>query len=158
MEEPMDGARVSYVGEGDDELAIGDVGKVLDAGPTGSHVMWSTGARAGDVTLTLNGDLVVNRRTAASYSDSLDSGQIVTTAVRQVYDRQGARGLIASLDMEGHLAPMVDMATAAIQSLAVNIRRDPSMQEVLAQLEDDEGSEIVHLAAVALMREAFGSL
>lgn len=153
----MDGARVSYVGDGGDELAIGDTGKVLSAGPTGSHVMWSTGARAGDVTLTLNNDLVVSRR-ATSHDDSLDSGGLVATAVRQVYDRQGARGLLSSLDSEGHLSAMADMATTAIQSLATSIRRDPSMREVLASLDEEEGAEFVHLAAQALLREAFGSL
>ncbi len=152
----MDGSRVSYVGDGDDELAIGDEGKVLLSGVTGSHVIWTTGARTGDVTLTLNGDLVVTK--AATRNDSLDSGGLVSVAVRQVYDRQGARGVLSALDTEGHLAPMVDLAESAIASLTATIRRDPSMREVLATLDEEGGSELVHLAAQALLREAFGSL
>lgn len=156
MEEPMDGSRVSYVGDGEHDLAIGDEGKVLSSGATGSHVMWTTGKRAGDVTLTLNWDLVVTK--AATRNDSLDSGGLVTTAVRQVYERQGARGVLSALDSEGHLAPMVDLAETAIASLTATIRRDPSMREVLASLDEEEGSELVHLTAQALLREAFGGL
>jgi len=154
----MDGQKVAYVGDGDNDLSVGDEGKVLSAGDTGSHVMWSTGSRAGDTTLTHNMDLVVTRRTAASYDNSLDSGYLVATAVRLTFDRQGARGLIASLDNEGHLSTMGGLADDAIERLSAGIRIDPSMIEVLAELDDDEGSEVVHLAAKALLREAFGSL
>ncbi len=157
MDALMDGQKVAYVGDGDDDLAVGDEGKVLSAGATGSHVRWVTGARAGDITLTHNFDLVVNRQAVGSYDNSLDTGSLVATAVRQTYDRQGPRAVVAALRDEGHLATMAGLADEAIQHLASTIRRDPSMREVLAHLDDEEGSDLVDLTAKALLKDAFGS-
>lgn len=157
MDTPQDGQRVAYVGDEVDGLEVGVEGKVLSAGATGSHVLISTGRRQGDVALFHNMDLVVTTKAAATYDNSLDSGGLVTTAVRCVFDRQGARGVLSSLDNEGHLASMGSLAEDAVQSLSVRVRNDPSMREVLALLEDDEGTELVSLAVTSLLMEACGS-
>lgn len=156
MDIPAEGGKVAYVGDGGDDLAIGDEGKVLSAGTTGSHVMWSTGARQGQVTLTHNADLVMQGRATAGYEHGFDAG-LVSVAVRDVYATGGAKRLLAALNQEGHLAAMTALAEEALQGLCARIRTDPSMREVLAVLEPDEGAEVVSLAATALLREAAGS-
>lgn len=149
-----EGARVSYVGDGDDDLAVGDKGKVLSAAGSGSHVLWSSGARAGDITLTANMDLISSR--TVDYDDSLDTGCLVSVAVRETYDRGGEAALLNALNEEGHLATFAPFAEEALQMVASRIREDPSIREVLGQLEPDEGAEFIHLAASVLLRDAFG--
>jgi len=149
-----EGARVSYCGDGGDGLVIDDKGKVLSAAGSGSHVMWSTGKRKGEITLTANVDLVATRTVA--YEDDLDSGGLVSVAVRDTYDSGGEVALLNALNEEGHLATFAPIAEEALQMVASRIRQDPSIREVLAQLDDDEGSGFVALAASVLLRDAFG--
>jgi hypothetical protein len=155
-EGPREGEYVAYVGEGDDDLAVDDRGKVLSAAGMGSHVLWSTGKRAGEITLTRNHDLVVRR--AARYDDDLDSGVLVSIAVRDVYDRQGDRGLLRALADEGHFACFTPVAVEAVRLVAQRLREDPSIKEVLAHLDPDEGAEFVGKAAGLLLRDALSEV
>lgn len=149
-----EGSRVAYVGDGDDGLVPGDQGKVLANAGQANHVMWSTGVRAGEVTLTHEHDLVCQRQ-AARYED-LESGSLVTISVRNTWDRAGAVGLLNALNEEGHLATFAPIAEEAIRMVASRIRQDPSIGEVLARLDPDEGAEFVSFAATCLLRDAFG--
>lgn len=149
-----DGQRVAYVGEGEDGLSVDDRGKVLSCGTTGSHVKWLTGARAGQITLTANMDIVpVSGRMAY---DDLESGSLVTFAVKDTYEWGGKVALLNALTDEGHCATFESIAEEAIQLVATRLREDPSIKEVLSSLDEDDGSEFVSFTAVAILRDAFG--
>ena len=138
----------------DDGLAIGDRGRVLSAAGSGSHVLWSTGKRKGDLTLTANVDLVSSR--TVDLNDDLDSGGLVSVAVRDTYDSGGEVALLNALNAEGHLATFAPIAEEALQMVTARIRQDPSIREVLANLDEDEGAGFISLAASVLLRDAFG--
>lgn len=156
MNGPGEGEVVAYAGEGDDGLAVDDRGKVLSAAGSGSHVMWSTGQRAGEITLTSNMDLIALRRPAVR-DDSFESSGIVAFAVRDTYDRRGEAGLVNALIEEGHFATLVPVAEEALQLVSSRLREDPSMREVLGQLDPEEGAEFIYLAASVLLRDSFGA-
>lgn len=147
-----EGSRVSYVG--DDGIFVGDHGKVISNAGTGSHVLWSDGSRAGEITLESDYDLVVTQGAKITYNDSLDSA-LVTVAVRETYDTGGSVALLNALNDEGHLASFSTIAEEAMRLVASRIREDPSFTEVLAHLDDEEGADLVGLAASALLRDAF---
>lgn len=150
-----EGAKVSYVGEGDDGLSVGDRGKVLSDERGSSQVLWSTGARTGSITLVEDLDLVVGAKTPPTY-DGFDAPGLVSVAVRDTYDTQGPVGLLNALNEEGHLATFASYAEQALESVASQITADPSMREVLAHLEPEEQGSFVTLAASVLLRDAFG--
>lgn len=149
-----EGAKVSYVGDEHDGLAVGDVGKVLSASGSSSHVLWATGGQTGSITLVADMDLVANNKAPLSY-DGLDGGSLVTVAVRDTYDVSGAVGLLNALNDEGHLATFGQIAEQAQQIVAASLRSDPSMTEVLASLDPDEASEFITFTAAVLLRDAF---
>lgn len=150
-----EGARVQYVGDGDGGLSIGDRGKVLSNAGSGSHVMWQSGQRRGDITLVANMDLVATNGAQITYDDSLETGQIVTFAVRDVYDHRGDVGLVNALNDEGHFATLGSIAEEALALVTARLREDASMREVLAQLDEDEGAEFISFTATVLLRDAF---
>lgn len=149
-----DNQRVAYCGDGDESLGVDDRGKVISAGKTGSHVLWQTGKRAGDITLTPNFDLV-SMGGGAQIDYGLDSGSLVSFAVRDVFDRSGPGGLLSALTEEGHTASWTAIAEDAMAMVAQRIRQDPSIHEVLGQMDEDDGSEFISIATVALLRDAF---
>lgn len=155
MSTPREGQRVAFCGDPNAGLQPGDTGKVLSSAETGSHVLWSSGSRTGEVLLVENLDLVASTAAPRTYDD-LDSGSLVTIAVRDVYDGQGHIGLLNALNEEGHLATFASIAEEALNTVAASIRQDPSFREVLSHLDPDEGSEFVSLAATVLLRDAFG--
>lgn len=148
-----EGTKVSYVGDEDEGLSVGDTGKVISAAGSGSHVLWSTGARTGDITLEHNMHLVANGK---SFSYNSFEGQLVSIAVKDVFESRGSVGLINVLNEEGHFATFAPIAEEAVRHVAAQIREDPSIKEVISQLEPDEGAEFVSLAASVLLRDAFG--
>jgi hypothetical protein len=150
-----EGATVSYVGHQRDDLAIGDRGRVLSDAGSGSYVMWSTGKLVGQITLEPDMDLVASNGARIVYNDSFDTG-LVTIAVRDTYDTAGPAGLLNALNDEGHLASFPQIAEEAVRHVASRIREDPSIAEVLANLDPEEGADFVGLAATALLRDAFG--
>lgn len=155
MTTPREGQRVAFVGDPGDGLQVGDRGKVLSCSEASAHVLWTSGAKAGEVLLVGTLDLVANQQAARTYDD-LDSGSLVTIAVRDVYDGQGHVGLLNALNDEGHLATFASIAEEAMQTVAARIRQDPSIQEVLARLDPEEGAEFVSFTASILLRDAFG--
>jgi hypothetical protein len=154
-----DGQIVSYAGdEGHDDLFVGDRGKVLVADGPVAHVLWSTGARAGEVTISeveaLSGsqpDMTVN----ASLDDSLEVGGLVAFSSRQVMDERGVSGLLDIMAEAGHLSGFLDIAEEAIGIVAHRIRHDASIRAITAELDDYEAEALVRTAAAALIRDAF---
>lgn len=159
-----DGQRVSYVGLDQDGFTMGDRGQVLTGDGNASHVMWSTGAKAGQVLFMNNEDIAPagNRTTAASsepdgLDDSLEMGSLGVTAAREWFDFDGEVGVLNAMAERGHLASFGAIAQEARDLVAGRIRNDPSVRAVIAQLDDEEGEAVVSLATVALLRDAFGS-
>lgn len=150
----LDGQRVAYAGDGGDGLNVDDRGKVLSAGQTGSHVLWSTGAMTGQITLTPNHELVALGGAKVVYDD-LDSGCLVTFSVKDVHTVRGPAGLLNALNDEGHLATTGALAETALALVASRLREDPSFREVLAQLDPEDGAEFVSFAAAVILRDAF---
>lgn len=150
-----EGKKVSYVGDGEDGVVIGDVGKVVADAGDASHVRWASGSREGQITLVPDLDLVVARATSHVLADSMETA-LVSVAVRDVYDSAGEAGLLNALNDEGHLATFSQIAEEAQQIVATRLRTDPSMVEVLARLEPEEASEFITFTASVLLRDAFG--
>lgn len=150
----IEGVRVSYVGSVTDGIQIGDEGKVLLRDGQASHVQWVTGQRAGDIVLVDDLDLVVTAR-GAVYED-LDSGSLVGFPVSATLNRFGVEGLYEALSEEGHIATLEPAVDDAIAMLAASIRNDPSIREVLSELEPEDGESLVVHAIVALLSDALG--
>jgi hypothetical protein len=148
---PREGARVSFVGDefNGDRLTVGDEGKILSNGGSACHVLWSTGERRGEITLTANHDLL-------AAGGAQQGPGLVSTAVRDVYERRGNQGLLAVMAEEGYLAAVAPAAEQALMSVTAQLREDPAVQEILASLDDDEAEGFVSYAALALLRDAFG--
>ena len=155
MSSVREGQRVAFCGDPIEGLQPGDLGKVLSKSGEACHVMWSTGARSGSVTLVEGFDVVASGPVTSTY-DGLESGALVHVAVRDVWDSQGKVALLNALNEEGHLTGFAAIADRAMQAVAAEIRQDPSFKEVLAQLDEDEGSDLVTLATASLLRDAFG--
>lgn len=149
-----EGARVSYVGEGEDDLEVGDQGRVVASDRGASHVVWSTGEREGRIDFISNLDITA-LSSPIPYED-LDTGPLVTFAIRATYDRYGPQGLLGALADEGHLNLFMPVIEDAVMMVASRIRQDVSFQEVLSKLDAEDGSEFVIYAASALLRDAFG--
>lgn len=149
---PREGAKVSFVGSeyDGDRLTVGDTGKVLSNGGSASHVLWSTGEREGEITLTANGDLL------SEGGQTVHHEALVSMAVRDVFDRRGHEGLLRVLANEGYLAAISPVAEEALGLVTARIREDAAVQEVLASLDEDEGEGFVSFAALAMLRDAFG--
>lgn len=156
-----DGQRVSYVGQEVDGLAMGDRGEVLSAAQDASHVLWSTGKRAGFVDLVDHLDLATTQKKVAvtvedGLDDSLDVGTLSVSATREVYDEAGETGVLNTMAEAGHLTSFAAIAQEAHDLITMRIRQDPSFRAVTAQLDDEEGESVIRLAAAVLMRDAFG--
>lgn len=157
MSELREGQRVSYVGDGGDGLAIGDRGKVVSSEGETCHVLWTTGSRAGQILFHRDYDLVVSAQGQRNLSDLDDfAAPLVSFSVRDTHDRYGNSGLLNALNEDGHLAAFARLAEDAIQAVASGVREDPSIQEVLSQLDDEDGDEFVMFATLTLLRDAFG--
>lgn len=157
-----DGQLVSYAGaDGHEEAFVGDRGKVLVADGELSHVMWSTGSRAGEVTLTPNEVLVASAgyevTVEGSLDDSLELGGIVSFSSRQVWDESGPVGLLNAMVENGHLASFLDIAEDALGLVVHRIRHDASFRAMAAELDEDEAETLVRTAAAALIRDAFAA-
>src|SRR5690606_9284029 len=151
-----EGQRVAYVGDGDHDLLPGDRGKVASAERDASHVLWTTGAQAGNIIFHSNFDLISEGKGSRPTTvDSLD-GPLVSVAVRDTFERFGSTGLLNALNDEGHLSAFSGIAEEALEMVATKVRQEPAFREVLAQLEPEEGDEVVILASLALLRDAFG--
>lgn len=137
-----EGAKVSYVGAPVNGLAIGDRGVVLAVNGEEYGVIWHTGTRRNQVDYIHDLDLV----TLAKTQEPEEAG----ISVRAVFDEQGPLGLLGALSDEGLLATI---ASDVMSTIEASIRTNPDMQQVLGQLEDHEGDQLVSLASMLLVRD-----
>lgn len=151
-----EGSRVTYVGDGHDGRSLSDRGQLLAKSVRTGHVKWDDGA----ITLHYLADLALTRapRTAVvrdEFADSLEVGTLQLTGMRRVLDEEGELGVLNVLASAGHLTGFSGIAEETFAFVQQQIRRDASMHEVIAQLDDDEADGVVRLAAQVLLRDAF---
>lgn len=139
-----EGQRVAYVGHDDGEHSLGDLGVVLSAGEAGSHVKWTTGARAGAISLVSNLDVAAQGRSVEP--------EVVGVAlhVQSMFDRRGARGLVSALLDEG-VIDLAGVLDEVMGSLASRVRQDPVVAEVVAHLDEDDGEAFVGATVASLL-------
>lgn len=147
----IEGQRVSFCGDPDDNLDIGDSGRVMQAGYTGSHVKWATGNAQGQITLVSNLDLSVT--SGPSDTDVLNAG-LVGFSVQAVSAQGGSHAVLAALEAEGHLGSFQAIAEDCFRFVAERVRQDPSVAEVIAQLDPQDSDDLVYRASLVLLRDA----
>jgi hypothetical protein len=156
---PSDGSSVSYIGMGPD---FGHQASLLTTRGHAAHVKWASGPHAGAVTMVDTDDLVPTNQRAArverdELADSLDVGTIAATGVRAVQDAEGTVGVLGMLVRGGHLGDLQEIVDDAMATVVAHLRRNAGLREVVSQLDDDEGEDLVQTTAHVLLRDAFGS-
>lgn len=157
-----EGQAVSYVGDGQQGLPLGAHGRLLAfANKTAGHVQWLDGPLRGQVTVhELGAEVLPSNKKFATVQDgledSLEVGFIQHTSARAVYDTEGSVGVLSLLASSGHLANFEAIADEAQAFVQGRIRAEASVRDVLAQLEEEEASELVALASRVLLQDAFG--
>jgi hypothetical protein len=136
--------------------AQGEHGRVLAADSHYAHVQWDNGT----VSMRERDELTVlasRDEVSASLDDSLSVGGLEVTSARSVYDDSGPAGLLNHLAESGHLASFTDIAEDALLLIASRVRTDPILFNATAGLEEEEREDLVRLASVVLIRDAFGT-
>ena len=139
-----EGQRVAYVGHDEDGYTLGDLGVVLSAGESGSHIKWTTGQRAGSISLVSNLDVAAQGRSIEP------EVQQVALHVQSMFDRRGARGLVTALMDEG-VIDLTGVLDEVMGSLASRVRQDPTVQEVVAHLDEDDAEAFVGATVASLL-------
>lgn len=156
-----DGSRVRYIGPEDGPLRHHDQGSVLATSGNAAHIQWRTGALAGQVLLhdiyALEPLTARQGAVEEALDDSLDVAGLGTFTARQIYDENGPSGLLNAMADAGKLAIFQDIAEDALTLVAERIRTSPSFTALAAHLDDDEADQMIRLASVALIRDAFTS-
>lgn len=160
-----DGQQVTYigpavaVGPSQAALNLGERGKVLGAGDSASHVLFTTGALKDQILLVDNFDLAPLGKVASTdgLEDSLEVGSSLSaSAARQAFDLGGEIGLLNQMAEDGYLQFFAQIAEDAYEFIAGRVRQDASFRAVTAQLDEEEGEALVRLASHVLLRDAFG--
>jgi hypothetical protein len=150
-----DGQKVAFIGSPGNGPEIGDEGIIVDAGSTSGHVRWTTGAQTGEIHLVAYRALVAAAKaptTVDTFGESL-----LGFSPRSVYASKGASGLLNRMNREGHLVGFEEIAEDVLGLVVGRVREDPSVKEATAGLDDDVVADFVHLAAVTILRDAFGA-
>lgn len=153
-----DGAKVAYIGVESDGLSIGDQATVLEGGAYKSHVRWDSGAVAGSYSYIRNSDLVagasLNHEASLVNAVDMAGNRLVRFAVRETYDDGGPSAVLRSLRREGHGAFLDSLGEEVLRQVQAKVRNDPSVIEVLASLDDDEGDDFVRAVSLAVLQDA----
>lgn len=156
----QDGLTVAYAGQPGD-LQPGDLGQVLSADHSYAHVMWSTGALAGQVRLHDTADLDLSpsmvspmprSHIEASLDDSLEVGSVQVTSARQIYDAAGPAGVLEQMSLGGQLDQLSDISDEVYTLVTSRVRTSPYVRTVTAQLDEDEAEEVVRMTSAALLQ------
>lgn len=150
----FDGQKVSYIGEEfEGSPKVGDLGQVVATGNTASHVKWKTGSlkdqfqEVGHMSLAAMG---------AQHETDMFAGGLLSFSALQVHAARGSNGVIDALAEAGHLSSFEAIAEEAQALVATRIRNDPSVREAIAEIGEEAGADLVAIAAVRLLADAFG--
>jgi hypothetical protein len=153
-----DGQKVVYAGS-PGTLLPGDEGTMLASEATYAHVLWTTGALAGQVTLAEHGDLdtvAVRGPIEASLDDSLEVGSLHVISARDAYDEGGADAVVGQLAYNGQLSMLMAEAEEGIAHVVASVRHSPYLQQVAAQLDEAEMDELARVTSAVLIKELLG--
>jgi hypothetical protein len=150
-----EGSKVSYIGDGRDGRTLGERGTLLVISGAVGHVQWLDGTLTPHYTDDLAPLGRIARIEHDELADSLDVGPVVHVGVRAVYESEGSAGVLNQLSATGALTGFAEIAEEARTLVASRIRSDPGFRAVVAQLDDDEGEDLVALASHVLLRDAF---
>jgi hypothetical protein len=151
----FDGARVSYIGmTGQEQPAVGDRGKVLSSTASYSHVQWHTGARAGQIDMVDNADLVDVEPQGDPLDDALDAPPS-RFAVHELLD-MGPAAVLSALSEAGALAPLASAAEEASERLASRLGSDPTLGRFLAGTDSEARQRVLDIVTPYLLRQASG--
>jgi hypothetical protein len=161
-----EGQMVTSIGDGSDGVPLGSHGHILALTAPGSgHVQWLSGPRTGQVSFLPDLDDTVaasSRRVQGAYSsrdgweDSLEVGPISTTGARHLMATGGPSNVLYSLASSGAMAETGDLAEEALALVETRLRQTASLQDHLAELDDEDRNEVYRLASRELLGQAFG--
>jgi hypothetical protein len=136
------------------DLQPGDEGRVLTATATAAHVKWADGSysmvHVEDVS-PVSGVMSVE----ATLDDSLDVIGFERIAARDVFEDDGPEGLLNQMSASGHLASFAEIAEDTLDHITGLIRQDHGFMSVVASLDEREQAEMLRLASIVLIRDAF---
>jgi hypothetical protein len=122
-----------------------------------AHVIWHTGALAGQVTLHDSGefeDPLGRGHIEASLDDSLEVGSLLeVTSARQAYDELGAAGVLDQMALGGQLGMLSDVADEAYTFVTSRVRMSPYIRSITSQLDEDEAEAVVRVTSAALLQD-----
>lgn len=158
-----EGQAISFIGDeqAHPPVPLGAHGRLLAfASHTHGHVQWIDGPRCGQVDVVGLDDVApAPKRYQASrdgLEDSLEVGPISATGARDVFDVEGPAGLLTMMASSGRLSGFDSLADDVLTHTEGLIRQEASVRDVLAELDDQDGDELVSLASRVLLRDAFG--
>jgi hypothetical protein len=157
-----DGSPVSFIGLPGSGLAIGDRGQVLCTTGRGAHVKWASGQRAGAVTLEDVDDLVPAARhtavgsAAPAASDALDEVGVPShLGLAHLCALRGPDAVLTAI-ASTHAQELAKVAREVRNYAEERVAASPGIGQVIAQLDEEEGAELVRLATIAIIRDTFG--
>jgi hypothetical protein len=161
-----EGQMVTSIGDGSDGTPLGSHGQILVlSSALSGHVQWLSGPRQGSVSFLASLDDSVapaNRRVTASFAaqdgleDSLSVGPIRTTGAAHLMATGGPGSVVQSLASQGALAEAGDYAEEALALVETRLRQTASLREHLAELDEEDRTEVLRLASRELLGQALG--
>lgn len=150
----LDGTDVSY--DGPDRTggpSRGDVGRVLVADNQAAHVMWTTGAISGQVTLVEHADL------ESAEPKMPTAGETVREHLGHSLDYTTTpEEVLASMDADGGLDRLSMISDEVVEWVASRLRGLGSFRERLASLETTDGNDVVIAATRRVLADAMETL
>lgn len=157
-----DGAQVSYVGDGHDGRALGERGQLLTTAGRIAHVKWGDGAitphDVEDIAPTRAAHGAARAVVRDELDDSLDVGPVAHVGIRATYEVDGEVGVLNALAGSGQLGAFQMIAEEVASFTEQRIRQSGALHAVAGQLDEDEVDSMTRLAALVLLRDAFGAL
>jgi hypothetical protein len=145
-----EGDSVSYVGDALDGIEPAQ-GKIMAfASAHAAHVMWTTGARTGQIDMVDVYDLMPCASEAALASASLSA-----TAVSRVYAAEGETGVVNYLASAKQIDTWPTIAKDTLEFVVGRLKADASMELPWEQLTPDQVEKVATLAATVLLRDSF---
>jgi hypothetical protein len=156
----QDGLIVAYAGV-PGEVQPGDQGEVLSSDYHYAHVLWRTGAMAGQVRLHDQAELDMAPSMAsprghieASLDDSLEvGGTFQLTSARQAYDEDGPAGVLEVMASGGQLDMLSEVTDEVYALVTSRVRTNPYVRSITAQLDEDEAEAVVLATSASLIRD-----
>ncbi len=138
-----EGDRVEWVGGG-----FQAEGKIIQCEATAAHVKWESGPDIGRFTLV---DFFDIEPVTAKVEDPFH-----LHAVRKAYDEDAEEGVVTFLAKNAYLKGWNKIAKDVLDYTEDRLRTDASMELVDEQLSAQEKQRVLTVAAMMLLRDAFG--